>query len=382
MGVNFLGLVEQMIPHHPRLSESQRTLMAAAIRLDHPIAFKHRCSRRLSAAGWGISITDKGVMRVDESDSPWKEASSHLQELLAILKPDLHDLIDWTQPVEFNDNELQKVVRGATLGRLYLDRLVKVYTHTGGSQWILLHIEFQGDYGNIAAFNQRIYRYFSRLSDRYADRQITTLVILTHQKVAENLGCYHYKFMETELSFKYPVISLQQWANRKQELYAATSPFALFILAQLTAIETHNDPMLRAEEKFRLVRRLYERGLSREKILEFYRLIDWLLLLPESLERQFIDNLQHFEEEMVMPYISSAERIGREIGKEIGIREGVVKGEAQLLQKLIYFKFRQLPPWLEQQLNSASSAQIELWSQRLLTASTLDELRQAMAGSD
>jgi hypothetical protein len=81
-----------------------------------------------------------------------------------------------------------------------------------------------------------------------------------------------------------------------------------------------------------------------------------------------------------MPYISSAERIGREIGKEIGkeigIREGVAKGEAQLLQKLIYFKFRQLPPWLEQQLNSASSAQIEQWSQRLVTATSLAELLQ------
>ncbi len=50
-----------------------------------------------------------------------------------------------------------------------------------------------------------------------------------------------------------------------------------------------------------------------------YRLIDWLMILPDNLTKEFTENLIGYEEEKKMPYITSAERIGIEKGIEKGM---------------------------------------------------------------
>jgi hypothetical protein len=44
--------------------------------------------------------------------------------------------------------------------------------------------------------------------------------------------------------------------------------------------ETQHDPEARLAAKFYLVRRLYERGYTREKIINLFHFIDWVLQLP------------------------------------------------------------------------------------------------------
>ncbi len=52
-----------------------------------------------------------------------------------------------------------------------------------------------------------------------------------------------------------------------------------------------------------------------------YRFIDWVLTLPEALEKIFLENLRQYEKEKNMPYITSAERIGKKEGKKEGRKE-------------------------------------------------------------
>lgn len=53
---------------------------------------------------------------------------------------------------------------------------------------------------------------------------------------------------------------------------------------------------------------LYKNGFGRENILELFRFIDGLMVLPEVLENQFEETLQQFEQEEKMPYITHIER--------------------------------------------------------------------------
>jgi len=74
--------------------------------------------------------------------------------------------------------------------------------------------------------------------------------------------------------------------------------------------------------KLSLIRRLYSFGYDREKILGVFRFVDWVMRLPEDLDRRFWDEMRLFEEEAGMPYITSVERLGR----QAGLREGLLDG--------------------------------------------------------
>lgn len=54
--------------------------------------------------------------------------------------------------------------------------------------------------------------------------------------------------------------------------------------------------------------------------------------------------------------------------------EGRQEGEARLLLRLLERRFGPLPPWVEQRVTAARSAQVEGWTDRLLDANSLDQV--------
>lgn len=76
----------------------------------------------------------------------------------------------------------------------------------------------------------------------------------------------------------------------------------------------------------RCYRLLYERGYSKQDILELMRFIDWVMILPKELEQRFEDIVSEYEEERKMRYVTSHERIGFEKGKKEGVQEGIHQG--------------------------------------------------------
>lgn len=87
--------------------------------------------------------------------------------------------------------------------------------------------------------------------------------------------------------------------------------------------QTKNDPADRKAWKFRLVRGLYEQGISSKDVRELFRLIDWLMELPEPLEDSFFEDVTKFTEENRMPFISTPERVGFRKGLREGIRHAL-----------------------------------------------------------
>ena len=75
------------------------------------------------------------------------------------------------------------------------------------------------------------------------------------------------------------------------------NPFATVVLAHLDTLQTREDQQERKDRKFRLVRSLYERGWDAEQIREMFRLIDWMVDLPEPLDTQFREEITQYEKE-------------------------------------------------------------------------------------
>jgi hypothetical protein len=61
-------------------------------------------------------------------------------------------------------------------------------------------------------------------------------------------------------------------------------------------------------------------------------------------------------------------------GRQEGRQEGHQEGEVRVLLRQLRKRFGDLPGWAEERLRQASSGMLETWSERILTASTLDEV--------
>ncbi len=102
---------------------------------------------------------------------------------------------------------------------------------------------------------------------------------------------------------------------------ASQNPFAVVLMAHLKTKATHNEPRERKNWKLQLMTMLYDRGYGEQDILELNNFLDWMMNLPEDLEREFQTDLKAFEEAREMKYVTTIERMGIEQGIEKGREE-------------------------------------------------------------
>jgi len=79
-------------------------------------------------------------------------------------------------------------------------------------------------------------------------------------------------------------------------------------------------------------------------ILSPYRLVDWLMWLPEDMTKKFTQDLIAYEEERKMPYITSAERIGIEKGMAEGMDRGQLLNAREMLLEALDARFSSNTP--------------------------------------
>lgn len=116
----------------------------------------------------------------------------------------------------------------------------------------------------------------------------------------------------TELEFAFRTIKLWEYKKRWAALEKDPNPFALVVMAHLKTKDTRGNALERLAWKIELVRNLYGRGYEREDVLELFRFIDWLLVLPETTARSFRQRIEELEQESKMRYVTSIERLGRQ----------------------------------------------------------------------
>ena len=266
-------------------------------------------------------------------DSPWKEAVEQLFEpCIAFFFPNVHTLIDWSQGYTFLDKEFQKITRDAKTGKRYVDKLAQVYLHSGQEAWMLLHLEVQGK--PEPNFEERIFVYHYRIFDYY-HRPVVSLAILTDKDPNWHPAHFGYELGGCRLSLDFPAVKLLEYRDGQEVLASHANPFAIVVLAHLQNQATKRKPAGRYAAKLNLIKLLYQRGFSEKEIRELLRFIDWVMTLPPELELQLWTDIEQYEKEMTMPYVTTFERLARQEGKIEGKVEGKVEGAIEQTQKLL-----------------------------------------------
>ncbi|MDN5842899.1 MAG: hypothetical protein L0H54_05560, partial [Alcaligenaceae bacterium] len=251
-----------------------------------------------------------------DDDSPWKEALAlFFREFLQLLQPELHDQIDWAVAPTFLDKELQAISYDAANGRRLADKLalVRLQRIKAPELWLLIHIEVQAghvtqrDLRNMA---RRMYQYSYRIEDQFlvdghqaakgdanpgqstkgkpaSERhlkdgrpaELTGLCILTARAKGPSVLTHSRGFGNYGVKFTCPVLYLEQWLDRWDELEASarTNPFAVIVMAQLMAQKTHGKGMQRLASKTQVASLLYKYQYPDEHIHALLRLIDWVI---------------------------------------------------------------------------------------------------------
>lgn len=323
-------------------------------------------------------------------DSAWKDAlEGYFPAFMALLWPDLCARISWQHPPVFRDKELQSLMRSARRGRRHVDKLVSVRLRNGQESLLLIHVEIQG--GREQEFPQRMYHYYIRLYEKYPDEPIVSLAVLSsaplpgpRRREAHPPGktfrlSHLAEFWHCRLRFTFPVVYLESWRSRMDELMrlAPGNPLAVVILAQLEANASRADAQ-RLLRKTELVRCLYHWGYQRDNVIRLFRIIDAMLALPEALERAFEEAIVQLEEETHMNYVTSIERVRlrreREEGKVEGKAEGKTEGYAMLLSSQISRKFGTLPDWAKVRLVAADELALSRWAEQILDAQCIEDV--------
>ncbi|NEQ38024.1 MAG: transposase [Okeania sp. SIO3I5] len=304
-----------------------------------------------------------------EYDSPWKEALDvYFPEFMAFFFPDAYEEIDWEKGYETLDKEFQQIVQDANLGKRLVDKLVKVWLKSNQETVILIHTEIQGQYES--DFSERMYVYHYRIYDKYRlkNTEVVSLAVLGDEKKKWRPRKYSYSRWGCQLKLKFPIVKLLDYEKNWELLAENNNPFAVVIMAYLKSKETRKAPLIRLETKLTLVRLLYERGYSREMVIQLFRLIDWMMILPEELKRQFQTEVYNYEEEKKMPYITSIEQIGLEKGEQIGI----VKSAKESIITVLETRFENVPVNIVDAVNQIDN--IQSLKQLTKTAVLIDSL--------
>jgi len=276
------------------------------------------------------ALTSRGHPR-GELDGPWKEALGlFLSDFLALLQPRIHEAVDWSRPYESLDTELQQLSRGARVGRRLADRLFRVWRRDGEETWILVHIEVQAR--KECDFAERMFVYGYRIFDHFR-RPAVSLAVLCDKDPAWRPDTFGYTIWGSSVDFRFLTVKLLDHWSDVAALESNPNPFAAFVLAHRKAIETRRCPEVRGKWKLRVVEGLYDRGLKSGQVRGFFRLIDWMMQLPEELEREFLVGIRRVEKERCMPYVMSAERLARQEGLEKGLEEGLEQGREEGLRE-------------------------------------------------
>jgi hypothetical protein len=178
--------------------------------------------------------------------------------------------------------------------------------------------------------------------------------------------------------FTFPVVELEGWRDRWDELesLALGNPSAVVIMAQLQA-NRYRDKRTRLGPKFELVRALRRYGYEPEVAGQVYRLIEWMIALPEDLEPDYQRAITALSEESRMTYVTLIEREGIKRGRLEGIAEGRVEGQADLLLRQIQRRFSAVDAETTQRIQTARSKDLETRSLNILDATVLEDVFRA-----
>ncbi len=202
-------------------------------------------------------------MAARKDDLLWKGIIEDIfDDFLRFFIPDADSIFDFGRKPQFLDKEMEQLFppEGDEFSPKVVDKLVQVFTKDGGEEWILLHIEVQGQYQK--DFSERMYRYYARIFDKY-NRSITAFAIFTEASTKPRPDTYQREYLGTKLLYKFNAYKIA--AQSDEELLASDNPFALVVAVAKTAFAGRN--IKDSRERDELLLNL-KRPLARELLLK------------------------------------------------------------------------------------------------------------------
>ncbi len=315
---------------------------------------------------------------VDDYDSPWKEAVEHyFPEFIAFYFPEAFAKIDWSKEHVFLDQELRAVVQDADLGKRFVDKLVRVTLLNGDEKWIYIHVEVQGT--RQAEFAKRMFVYNYRIYDRY-DKPVASFAVLADEHINWRPDNFSYSVLGSETAIHFPIAKLADYHNKVDELLKMDNSFAVVTATHILTQQTRKNAVERYKAKHLLVRLLYQRQWDKQRIIDLFGVIDWMMRLPEELEQQLWQDIDILEENEKMRYVTSIERFiiakerqaGLLEGLQEGRQEGLLEGEAEMLGLMLKHRFGDLSDAVVKRLRQANEDQLKQWLISAISAANLD----------
>ena len=224
---------------------------------------------------------------------------------------------------------------------------------------------------------QFVYNY--RIFDRY-DKPVASLAVLADEHKQWKPTSYGYTVLGCKHTLEFPVAKLTDYEEKLDDLLASENAFGLITAAHILTQQTRREDEERYKAKLSLLRILYERKWDKQRVINLFAVLDWLMTLPTWMESRIRKEIETIEETNKMQYITSIERIGiakgrvegRVEGLQEGRVEGRVEGESKLLRRQLERRFGAIPAWATEKLSNASEETLEAWGEAILTAPTLE----------
>ena len=303
--------------------------------------------------------------RIDH-DRLFKELiSTFFIEFIELFFPEVIKYID-INSVSLLDKE---IFTDVTAGDKYETDLIAKVQFLGKLSYFLIHIEAES--GAKSKFNQRMFRYFCRLHEKF-DLPIYPIVIFSYSS-PKTLATNNYQinFPDLEvLKFNYQVIQLNQLNWR--DFLNRQNPVASALMSKMN-IAPADRPKVKAE----CLRLLVTLKLNPAKMQLISGFIDTYLRLNQIEEEKFaaeIGSLIPAEKEEVMQIVTSWMEQGIERGIQQGRQEAITK-EKDLIVRQIKRKVGNIDMELETRIKSLNLEVIEVLAEAIFDLATVEDLR-------
>jgi predicted transposase YdaD len=255
-------------------------------------------------------------------DTLWKAILEDVfDDFLRFFYSNADEIFDMERGFDFLDKELEDLFPQTDQENIrYVDKLVKVWLKNGTEEWILVHIEVQGN--GVRFFAERMFTYFYRIRDKYK-RKITAWAILTDKNKKFEPTQYSELYLGTSLVYQFNVYKIIN--QNEDELRKLDNPFAIVILTVLLALKKGQTEELELIDlKMNLVRDLLKRQIPKEKIRALMNFLKHYVRFNKENTLIFEDKLEQFTGKT---YPMGIEQFLLQRAENQGIAKGEKRGE-------------------------------------------------------
>jgi predicted transposase YdaD len=263
-----------------------------------------------------------------KNDALWKGILEEVfDDLLRFIFPNADQTFNMEKGFEFLDKELLELYpepdqRSDTR---YVDKLVRAFQRDGNEEWLLLHIEVQGNPDK--GFGERMFRYYYRIFDRY-QMPVSAIAIYTGPDGREMPDRFERGFMGTHLTYRYNTFCVMDLSD--VSLGESENPFALVVLTAKKALLAGNISDLDLlEQKSKIARLLYKKGLFSKKKIQSVLIFlnNYVIFENQELNRIFMQQLDQITgKKNTMGILEQIAEMRAEEALEKGLEKGRAEG--------------------------------------------------------